>query len=164
MIYALIGENISGKTKYVRSLYNKYGAEHCLYNKKTDPTVEATSYNAEALSTLQRIMLADQIMPSSVISIVGSPFTPSSGFLNLMSLVCKKRDYLLLDEPDTILSFNETQWLYDYLSAASDLYKEVWLVTHDRETMGITDVRFCIILDSTNLIEIEEDEANGILT
>lgn len=164
MIYALIGENISGKTKYVRSLYNKYGAEHCLYNRKTDPTVETTAYNMEALSILQRIMLADQIMPSSVISIVGSPFTPSGGFLNLMSLVCKKRDYLLLDEPDTILSFNETQWLYDYLSAASNLYKEVWLVTHDRETMGITDVRFCTILNSTNLKEIEEDEANGILT
>ena len=164
MIHALIGENISGKTKYVRDLYTKYGPGCCLYNKKTDPTLEITPYNEKALGILQRIMLADQVVSSSVLSIIGSPFTPSSGFLNLMSLVCKKRDYLLLDEPDTILSFNETQWLYDYLSAASDLYKEVWLVTHDRETMGITGVRFCTILNSTNLKEIEEDEANGILT
>lgn len=163
MITLLIGNNAIGKTRYLQELLSNHNPNDVLTNMYSKVYILKEDYNEERLNVLKDILMTDDILLDHKILYPNNPyFIPSNAFMELMTLLCKNRNIVFLDEPTKELQFHEKAKLVKFLARTAETYKTVYITTHytgmlnliDREVYTIEKVDKKVLLKKVN----EEDE------
>ena len=155
MLNIVIGRNASGKTFYLERLIKKYGITNVNTNLANRDDTYDIPYNKQRIEILKNVMDADEIHEQrSVLSISGDLIDDiSPEFLELVSLICRDKDILLLDEPFKLIRDNEYGWLLDFLAQVQLTYSKIVIVTHNELALGLPDI--CIMT-----IKMEDTDSN----
>ena len=80
-------------------------------------------------------------------------------FLDLITLLCRPGDILILDEPDFGISIDETNMLVQILHLLKDTYKEIYIATHCSRLFCLADKRMWV--EGYKTKEITEEQLYG---
>lgn len=166
MLEIIIGQNASGKTLY---LYNCIKEE--LDKNNTDfitnlnlLSAERAGFNEERIEILYDIIdTADEIITSNKILNIKADENFSKAFLEIMTLFCKDKSTLFLDEPEQGLSNRELYILANFLDKAEETYKRIVITTHsellaDTEYAKAYTVKMSDKTNELKLIEVPEEK------
>lgn len=138
MLTLIIGKNASGKTIYLNSLLFKFKSSNIITNLLDKDYIVNTKFNEERKEVFRKLMLADKIEEvNNKFKFQNPYFEPSDEFNNLMSLLCRDRKILLLDEPDRDITYNEKNILINFLAFTYKTYDQIYIVTHDEEMLNL---------------------------
>lgn len=76
----------------------------------------------------------------------------TTNFIELVSLMCKEGDILLLDEPDKGLMWYENNYFISFLLAVSSSFKDIYIVTHDEGIFVLN------VMGKANFISVKKDK------
>jgi ABC-type sugar transport system ATPase subunit len=164
MLNIIVGKNSSGKSRYLRDIYEKLsgsGSNSVLTNIIDDEWVLSdTKYDRKRVEILSYLMDDYVVSASNYCSLnittdVGyDDIVLSMQFTKILTIICKSGDYLLLDEPDTGLSDYESDTLVSFLYRVYRTFKEVYLVTHDEKSLSMLNSRFFNVTESDGVYRV----------
>lgn len=160
MINLIIGQNALGKTAYLKQLISRLDFNKIITNIEKDPGLDITPYNEDRINILKDIAECGEVMTSlSLINIADDMVVYSIDFLTLITLLCRDRDILILDEPDMMLNITERSLLVNFIAYAERTYKLIVIVTHDSLTFSLPNYTlYTVVEDSKNKFELEKVE------
>ena len=154
MIKWIIGLNGSGKTVYLEKLLDKE-VDNC---SKIITNIRQTHYsgfNADRLELLKQYDFYD-------IAIKRDDFEFTDYFLDVLTLLCRNGDTLILDEPDYGLYGMDINFLCDILEVLVDTYKKGYIATHCQQLFGINPDSFYWCNDYS-LRKLKEQDLYGYI-
>lgn len=164
MTYLIIGENASGKTLALERYLKNKGYDKCNSNLKTE-LKNKMGFNRERLDVLGDLIESDIRVLDSFIAPDTNDYGLSRRFFALAEIICKDLDYLVLDEPEQLLTVTENLKIVQLLYQLSlkGLYKEMVIVTKEAAYFAIPDSKYYTVKMSDNnkvdRIEITEEDA-----
>lgn len=91
-------------------------------------------YDKLRVERLRDLYMCDVDESNPYILSLTEPDRPlTTDFIELVSLMCKEGDTLLLDEPDKGLLWYENNYFISFLLSISSSFKNIYIVTHDDE-------------------------------
>lgn len=168
MTYLIIGENASGKTLALERYLKNKGYDKCNSNLKTE-LKNKIEFSRERLDVLGDLIESDIRVLDSFIAPDTNDYGLSRRFFALAEIICKDLDYLVLDEPEQLLTVTENLKIVQLLCQLSlkGLYKEILITTHEAAYFAIPDSKYYTVkMDKDNnikMIEITEDKAYEII-
>lgn len=136
MITLPIGNNAIGKTEYLRKILKSYRFDDVITNMRPKEYILNETHNQERLDILSDILISEDIKPAKYQLIINDPcFELSTKFLELMTLLCRNRDIMILDNPDAELTFEEKSVIISFLARTTHTYKQVFIVTHNEKML-----------------------------
>lgn len=162
MVTMVLGENASGKTLYIKKKCKELASKY-----KMDVVTNLIKVPYDGIDEKRYQLLSDEEAyeyiwdcreidkSTGVITIEGGSVF-SEYFLNIVTLLCRKGDYLILDEPEFDLLSREINMLYKICELILPTYKEVHIATHQQWLFGLAD-RWLWVQDY-KVKEISEEE------
>lgn len=168
MINWIIGLNGSGKTVYLEKLLDKEVDNH----SKIITNIRQTHYvgfNADRLELLKQYDFYDILTDYGEIEVINNrlaikrdDFEFTTYFLDVITLLCRKGDTLILDEPEYGLYGMEINFLCDILEVLVDTYKKGYIATHCQQLFSINPDNFYWCNDC-KLKKLTEHELYGTI-
>lgn len=164
MTYLIIGENASGKTLALERYLKNKGYDKCNSNLKTE-LKNKIEFSRERLDVLGDLIESDIRVLDSFIAPDTNDYGLSRRFFALAEIICRDLDYLVLDEPEQLLTVTENLKIVQLLCQLSlkGLYKEMVIVTKEAAYFAIPDSKYYTVKMSDNnkvdRIEITEEDA-----
>ena len=166
MINWIVGLNGSGKTVYLEKVLDKEVDS----GSKIITNIRQTYYsgfNADRLELLKQYDFYDILTDygeieaiNNRLSIKRDDFEFTEYFLDILTLLCRNGDTLILDEPEYGLYGMEINFLCDILEVLVDTYKKGYIATHCQQLFGINPDNFYWCSDY-KLRKLEEHELYG---
>lgn len=154
MINLIVGENSTGKTLYLESLI-KTGKE--LTNLERLNRYLNVPYDKLRLERLRDLYICEVDASNPFVLGVTEPDRPlTTNFIELVSLMCKEGDILLLDEPDKGLMWYENNYFISFLLAVSSSFKDIYIVTHDEGIFVLN------VMGKANFMTVKKDKGTVI--
>lgn len=167
MINLIIGKNALGKTVYLNKLKDKNDLDKIITNLITFRYIKNEKYNQERLDILQELLLADEIIPTNPkLTIVKPDFEISQEFIDIMTLLCKDRNLVLIDEPNKGLTPHERFRLISFLAQTAHTFDSVYIVTHYEGMLAIPNINIYTVdkyNNELNLIQLNRGEAYEVI-
>ena len=167
MINLIVGKNALGKTVYLNKLKDEYDLDIIITNLITFRYIKNEDYNLERLEVLQDLLIADEIMQTKPkLTIVNPDFEFTQEFLDLMTLLCKNRKIVLLDEPDKGLTSHERYLLISFLAQTEHTYEDVYIVTHYEGMLAVPNKKIFTVdtfNKTLNLRQLSKGEAYEVI-
>ena len=168
MIKWIIGLNGSGKTVYLEKLLDKQ-FDNC---SKIITNIRQTHYsgfNADRLELLKQYDFYDILTDYDEIEVINNrlaikrdDFEFTDYFLDVITLLCRNGDTLILDEPEYGLYGMEINFLCDILEVLVDTYKKGYIATHCQQLFGINPDSFYWCNDYS-LRKLKEQDLYGYI-
>ena len=122
----------------------------------------------EKIDVLSDIMDSDIIETPLILNIIHSNIVASSKFIELVTLMCRDKNILILDEPEFGLGGAEKCRLLDFINFVNPLYKEIYVSTHYESMIGLPNTRYYTVNMHENssdleITEISMESANEIM-
>lgn len=154
MINLIVGENSTGKTLYLESLI-KTGKE--LTNLERLDKYLNVPYDKLRVERLRDLYICDVDASNPFVLGLAEPDRPlTPNFIELVSLMCKEGDTLLLDEPDKDLQWYENNYFISFLLSISSSFKDIYIATHDDGIFGLS------IIDKATFMTVKKDKGTVI--
>lgn len=168
MINWIIGLNGSGKTVYLEKVLDKEVDS----GSKIITNIRQTHYsgfNADRLELLKQYDFYDILTDYGEIEVINNrlaikrdDFEFTDYFLDIITLLCRNGDTLILDEPEYGLYGMEINFLCDILEVLVDTYKKGYIATHCQQLFGINPDNFYWCSDC-KLKKLTEHELYGTI-
>lgn len=154
MINLIVGENSTGKTLYLKSLAK---SNKGLTNLERLDMYINVPYNKSRLKSLRALDICDVDESNPYILSLAEPDRPlTTKFIELVTLMCKEGDILMLDEPDKGLLWYEDYHFISFLLSVSGSFKDIYIVTHDDEMMVLS------VMNKANFMTVKKDKGTVI--
>lgn len=152
MVTLLVGLNGQGKTIKLREIYNNLKSKYMVITNLNqgysgiDGKRFSLLSNEESFINIfdyHEIIKANDelvIITDKGENELGVPIY-TKYFLDLITLLCRPGDILILDEPDFGISIDETNMLVQILHLLKDTYKEIYIVTQCTRLFCLADKR-----------------------
>ncbi len=147
MINIIMGLNGQGKTLYIENLLSKKINEgeivvSNLPNSLTVNKIDKQKANilASNMRLTHKILNGTDIKYSNTQLFFDGDEEYTNAFVNIVTLLCKQGNVLILDEPDIGLNSTEVYQLYEVLVLLLPMYKEAFISMHCQELLGMEDV------------------------
>lgn len=137
MIKLIAGLNGEGKTVLLKELLNKCTSTG---NKPVTnlKNIEYDEFNQERIDLITSDDACENIFNYTDIqftldgltAVQGTKF--SKGFMELLNLLCRDGNILILDEPDSGLNMGEIMVLANVLSLLNRTYDVIFMITHEQ--------------------------------
>ena len=172
MVRLIVGENAAGKTLYLKEVLQKYMLNNVITNTVNDSTLIKEKFNSTRVNILRNTLkTADIKGETGLLNIACDDIELSSQFLELLSMVCKDRDILILDEPCFGLTPGQKCIIVDFFREALQTFKDAYIVTHYESLLGLLIIpgfeAFTVNTDNktlnTEVIKISMEEADEII-
>lgn len=132
----LVGNNASGKTRYLFDMV-KRNRKDAITNLIELRRQGNFSLDAGRTELLEEILEVDKVgITNSVLYIEDSRFKFSKQMCEILYLMTIERGILILDEPDTELSYRESCLFADVIRQFNSFYDEIWIATHDESMLS----------------------------
>lgn len=112
---------------------------------------ENTFYYEELVVYQNRLVVVDEGQISED--------TYTDAFLNMLTLICRKGEILILDEPDLCLTMDETTALIKIIRQVKDTYDEVYIATNNSWLYMLADKAY--LVENLTAQEIKPNELYG---
>lgn len=166
MVRMFIGLNGNGKTLMLRNiqrnLKNKYSIVSNLRNykyegfDKTRLELLLTDDNFDTIFDYHEVIKTNDKLVILTSEDDGEKEVYSSYFTNILTLLCRKGDILILDEPEYGLYSDEIKALCDILELLKETYVNIFIATHCSRLFYLSDKAFWI--ENYVAKEITEEE------
>lgn len=157
MIHVIVGENATGKTLYLRRLVNK--VESSVNNLTDNVLGSKRKFVRERLDKLAEYLLADIDYNGTDVRINNSYVEFSEEFRAEALKLCRVGDYLILDEPESMLEEYVGNMLYQFILMVQDTFKGCYVATHTINLIGEDGCVCYRVGDNLELLEITDEEA-----
>lgn len=157
MIHVIVGENATGKTLYLRRLVNK--VESSVNNLTDNVLGSKRKFVRERLDKLAEYLLADIDYNGTDVRINNSYVEFSEEFRAEALKLCRAGDYLILDEPESLLEEYVGNMLYQFILMVQDTFKGCYVATHAINLIGEDGCVCYRVGNNLELLEITDEEA-----
>lgn len=138
MINFIVGQNTIGKTlELTRKVRECKKNNAVLTNLIEDDSLKLEKYNVDRVEALKDLLFPDEdvLISKEKLSIGSSdPDIIVKGhgakLEELLTLICRNRGFLFLDEPDKELNYSDKMLLVNFLSRVESTFNTIWIVTH----------------------------------
>ena len=157
MINLIIGQNAIGKSTYLKKLYREIGFARCTTNLYGDLLPEDnTPFNEHRLSVVRDICDCDDVRAegTSYVNIINSDPTFTRQFRDLVSIICRDKEYLLLDEPDLGITYYEEGKLLKLIAYTCKSFKDIYIITHNENFFALPDYEAKTVVTKGNLSDL----------
>lgn len=158
MLNFLIGENASGKTRYLRDLLHNCKSDLFVTNLPDEICRSDYKTIDGIVSWLEDETTSEIFERDGVFAFLDLPFSFSDKFNSILRLMSRDVDYMFLDEPDEGLSKQERSMLSELFIFLSRTDKQIWVSTHDSAVLYYDNSRYFLV-DKGNAVELSGDEA-----
>lgn len=163
MIKWIVGLNGAGKTVLLDEMIDNalQDKEQLITNARE---VHYENFDMSKIDELRRSDYYNEIFDygnleivNNKLAIINTDFRYTNAFLDIVTLLCRNGDILILDEPELGLFGLEIDLLVKIFEVLLPLYKGGYIVTHCQELFGLypDDFYWC---DNYNLLKITEEE------
>jgi predicted ATPase len=159
MISVITGDNASGKTVYLESLYEKYKSSKIITNLKPIVSTSNLELNYELIDDFngQCDLFFIDVKDGMV---EFEDFRYSENLRQIVKLLLFKTDYLLLDEPESGVKSAEISAIAILLSNASK-YEDVYVTTHS-DTIAATMMHSLYNVIDGKLVKVAYEDTDCI--
>lgn len=161
MLNVIVGENACGKTKILSEMFLKY-REDAVSNFVYDSRSKYVHLNSSRVNGLDEIVDELEISKDKIVHAVWesaiSKTVLQSETLELLSLLCKDRKYVFLDEPEWFIDNEQLKPVIWFLNKSLEDC-EIWITTHETRLLGIRNSKYYTVDKMCRLVQIEEVNA-----
>lgn len=176
MLKFIIGQNTIGKTLELRGQMEAC-KKHAsvITNLYDDYSLKQVSYNMDRVDALKELVFPDEdVLLSREKLSIGSAdpniYVPghSSDLEELLTLLCRDRNFVFLDEPDKNLNYTDKLLLINFIGRVQHTFNEIWIVTHYEGFMFIPNrevytVQMAKTTSATKLIRVPEGKEFDVI-
>lgn len=156
MVRLIIGKSASGKTLYLKRVLEQHNLDEVCTNLLDDVSLANTPYNRERIEILDDVLETATIEEQKTsLRITGANAPLTHVFDSIVTIICKDRDILILDEPCFGMTLVEKNKIVNFLSSAVRTFKEVYIVTHYEVMLGIPDIEILTVKMDDNSDKLE---------
>lgn len=145
MINLIAGLNGAGKTVYLEEIQNKLLVEHTIISN-ISAQIEYEGFDEGRVGKILTDDAIENIFDYNELVISNDAIVPiakhkvfTQGMLKLITLICRKGDVLILDEPEFRLKANEVFILKKLLILLNETYNNCYIVTHCQRLFDIAE-------------------------
>lgn len=162
----IIGKNGSGKTHFLEEKLYEYAEKNRDIITNVDENTEYNGFDHEKIRILENTDDFDLYFDYGTINIDGNTLSISgetipdysNSFMNILRLILRKGDYLVLDEPEYGLKNGEIKTLYFILNSLLKVFKDGYIATHC-PTISYLNYDNIYLISKYNITKITEDDA-----
>ena len=100
MVRLIIGKSASGKTLYLKRVLEQHNLDEVCTNLLDDVSLANNPYNRERIEILDDVLETATIEEQKTsLRITGANAPLTQAFDSIVTIICKDRDILILDEP-----------------------------------------------------------------
>ncbi|MBQ2882554.1 MAG: hypothetical protein IJE43_02105 [Alphaproteobacteria bacterium] len=161
MVNIIVGGNGEGKTKLLKDLYDEK-QNNAVTNFVYDTKSEYIQLSSEKIDDLAGILDLQNMKVSNTDIMYGEyedAFRKSAlekETLSVLSLLCKDRLYIFLDEPERNIGSEDVKVIAEFLSER-ETEDFVWITTHAIQFSNIKSAVYYKVVNG-DLIQIEQGE------
>lgn len=139
MVRLIIGKNAAGKTLYLENMIKRYELFEVNTNMRDKIYTYQIPYNKKRIEILKECLETEDISENSLsLGIANSTaYMISTELLELLTLICRDRNILILDEPLKKLSAYEYEVFIKVIAWVQDTYTDIYIVTHNELALAI---------------------------
>lgn len=176
MIKLVVGQNTIGKTLELKKQMEECQKHnHVVTNLYDDYNLKQVSYNMDRVNALKELVFPDEdVLISGEKLSIGSAdpniCVPGHSFdlEELLTLLCKDRNFVFLDEPDKNLNYTDKLLLINFIGRVQHTFNEIWIVTHYEGFMFIPNrevytVQMAKTTSATKLIRVLEGKEFDVI-
>lgn len=169
MVDWIVGLNGGGKTVYLEKMIdNELDNGSKIITNIRQPYYKG--FNADRIKLLEQYDFYDILTDYGEIEVINNrlaikrdDFEFTDYFLDILTLLCRNGDTLILDEPEYGLYGMEINFLCEILEVLVDTYKKGYIATHCQQLFGINPDNFYWCSDY-KLRKLKEHELYGYIS
>lgn len=134
----IIGRNASGKTVVLEEYVKEFGGSALCANNVA-PTLDSSwVYDKDTISIIEDILDGKIIQGKDYFS-AESEFKLGINFYNLIRVMCRRSDYLVIDEPEFLLTETENTLIMEFLVRLMQVnrFKHIIIATNESSYLGL---------------------------
>lgn len=142
MLNLIVGQNTIGKTAYLRQLLSAFGFNNCTTNMFRDKAMPSdVGFDKDRLYILRDVMDGKDIYVSGTdyLTIISEDIPLTREFNDIMTIMCKDKKILILDEPDLGINAYEEGKLLDMIAHANKTFDDMYIVTHNESFFALPE-------------------------